>query len=86
MLGYFRVQSDAKRVHRFLHSCKEAVSDLLEAARSEKAISTWFNAGPISQIFEQDIPWCKECCFEEMVYSGRIETSVKTPELREGSG
>jgi hypothetical protein len=81
-LGYFRVQQEGRRVHRFCPSCDVAMSDLLQAAKSEEGIGIYVLAKPILEEFQNDVPWCESCCLNEIISICGSGASVKTPELR----
>ena len=80
--GYFRIQVEGKSVHQFRPSCNRAMSDVHEAVTKQTPISVWLEAPTIVKQFEQAIPWCQGCCFEEIVTYSRQGVSVKPPELQ----
>lgn len=82
ILGYFRVKDNAKNVHCFSPSCDKAMRDLLDAAEHNKKIAVWLQAKLIRDTFENDVPWCADCCLPEMIAICGNGPSVRAPQLR----
>lgn len=82
-LGYFRVQADNARVHRFAPACDAAMADLLQAAKKEGSrLAIWSVPILIQARFHNDVPWCDQCCSGEKASFTKPGASVKSPDLR----
>ncbi|NUN93297.1 MAG: hypothetical protein HUU04_05910 [Verrucomicrobiae bacterium] len=63
--GYFRIEGEDTRFHRFDPECATAISNLYASIRSGKNLTVRFDAKSLREEYENDVPWCEQCCLSE---------------------
>lgn len=81
-LGYFKAEGEGKKIHHFDPGCRVAMSDLNESLHKGKGLSTRVDAQSVREEHENDVPWCEQCCLNEMIGVSGTTASVKAPTLR----
>ncbi len=65
--GYFRIgREPSETVHRFDANCQDGVNALVKAVKEQTLITVWPTTEPIKKALEGNVPWCENCCLEEM--------------------
>jgi hypothetical protein len=80
--GYFKLDGEDQKVHRFDPACKQAMRDLLSVATKEIGIASWFPSEYVRQSFIDNPPWCEDCCTSEKISVCKASASVTKPALK----
>jgi len=67
--GFFRIGKSisTRSIHRFDPECGEAISSILDAMHEGATIVTFANRDSVVVNYERNVPWCPECCIDEML-------------------
>jgi len=80
--GYFKMDGVNNNLHHFDPGCHAAMSELNESIRKGNGLTVLLDVQTIREEYENDVPWCEQCCISEMIASSGTNVSIKTPTLR----
>jgi len=82
LFGYFQVQIENAKIHRFTHACENAILDLYRNSKSGNQVALFLVPTAIQDKFYKNIPWCDVCCSNERVLFSTTPASVQLSEFQ----